>query len=43
MEEVKEEDVPADVIPSPGKKLWKCAMEGCIHKKIKTNEGFKMV
>ena len=33
VEEVDEDDIPADVNLLPGQKLWKCAMEGCIHTK----------
>ena len=31
VEEVDEDDLPADVRLLPGQKLWKCAMEGCEH------------
>ena len=30
LEEVDEDDVPAEIKLLSGQKLWKCAMEGCI-------------
>ena len=45
MEEVDEDNTPDDVNLLPGKKLWKCALEGCIQtmqsKQMQTSRWYK--